>query len=58
MLLLAENNAYSTQKNLGVRKKNYVHEKFVCVAPGNSKRFIKGCVGVRLDKSGLVLVSH
>jgi hypothetical protein len=32
MLLLAENNACSTQKNLGVHKKNCVHEKFVCVA--------------------------
>jgi hypothetical protein len=58
MLLLAENNAYSTLKNLGVRKKNYVHEKFVCVTPGNSKRFIKGRVGVRLDRLELVLVSY
>jgi hypothetical protein len=51
MLLLAENNACSTQKNLGVHKKNCVHEKFVCVASGNSKRLIEGCVRVRLDRS-------
>jgi hypothetical protein len=57
MLLLAENNACSTQKNLGVRKKNCVHEKFVYVALGNSKRFIEGCVRVRLDRSRSVLIS-
>jgi hypothetical protein len=51
MLLLAENNACSTQKNLGVHKKNCMHEKFVCVASGNSKRLIEGCVRVRLDRS-------
>jgi hypothetical protein len=34
-----------------------VHEKFVCVASGNSKRLIEGCVRVRLDRSWSILVS-